>query len=695
MERAIGKFSPRSQVIAGAIGVFLLLLLAWWQAGRWYERQLLSEQRSEAALEVALRGNVVSSILNRRFTRLQALAAFIQAHSADESLEQDFERFASTLYEDVHGVRNVALAPDGIVRYVYPLTGNEAVLGYQALEDPRPEVREDVQRTLNTGNIVLSGPIELIQGGTGLIARQAVYREGAFWGLTNVVLDLPILLREAGISDAQGNLVFGLRNRTGRVLYGDPLLFDDDPVVNTIDLPEGTWELAGVPREGWAATLQPDLSIFRSATLLVVLLLTSVAYLSINRQARLQEAVVRRTKEIAQVNALLEQRVRERTRELETLLDISYDISSTLELQPLLNLILKQLREVVDYTTAAVFLLDEDGGHLNRLHFLSATAEQGQVDAQPSGPRAVHDLKHHQEVIARRTPVLIPDVRADTDLARAYRQTATSDSDHEPNRTATWMGIPLMVRDRVIGLLTFEHQKPHHYESRDAKLALAFAGQAAIAIENARLYGQAQSLAVLQERHRMARELHDSVSQALYGIGLGSLTARRLLEQGEVDRVQEPLSYVHALAQAALAEMRALIFELRPESLEQEGLVAALEKQAAALQARNNLIVETDLGREPQVPLPIKEALYRVAQEAMHNVVKHAEADQVALRLISNGENLTLVIHDDGRGFDPHQEFPGHLGLRSMRERAEQIGGVLTVDSAPGRGAEIRARVPL
>lgn len=208
------------------------------------------------------------------------------------------------------------------------------------------------------------------------------------------------------------------------------------------------------------------------------------------------------------------------------------------------------------------------------------------------------------------------------------------------------------------------------------------------------LYYQAQELAALQERQRLARELHDSVSQVLYGISLGAHTAKEAL-QDDPEQVATSLEYVLALSEAGLAEMRALIFELRPESLESEGLVAALNRQLAVLSTRHKLHVNTEIGEEPALSLETKHALYRIAQEALHNIVKHAHAQSVELRLAQKEDTLLLEVSDDGKGFDADQAFPGHLGLRSMQERAAKVGATLTIKSMPGQGTGVSIQTPL
>jgi PAS domain S-box-containing protein len=398
-------------------------------------------------------------------------------------------------------------------------------------------------------------------------------------------------------------------------------------------------------------------------------------------------SVVRDITEQLQAHQLLEQRVGERTRELSTLLEVSHDVASTLELKPLLGLVLDQLKVVADYTGSSfsivegedLVLVDNRGPapleHVLQLHF------------------PIKQMGLIWERFCRREPVIIADVHDDTPWAYAFREWMKDRMETTFSYIRGWMGVPLIRKERVIGMLTLSSRQPDYYTPRHARMAMAIANQAAVAIENARLYEQAQELAAVEERQRLARELHDSVSQALYGISLGAHTARTLLDR-DPSRVAEALNYVLSLTEAALTEMRALIFELRPESLATEGLVTALTKQAAALQARYGIEVRTELCNEPDVPLKVKQELYRIAQEAMHNTVKHARAKKVDLRLSQSTEAVLLEVRDDGVGFDPRGSFPGHLGLHSMQERVSRVGGLLHIQSASGQGTSILAQIP-
>jgi signal transduction histidine kinase len=222
-------------------------------------------------------------------------------------------------------------------------------------------------------------------------------------------------------------------------------------------------------------------------------------------------------------------------------------------------------------------------------------------------------------------------------------------------------------------------------ERRRAALALA---------ESERREGERAS----RERQRIARDLHDSVSQSLFSTGLHLRSAQRALTRGGLDPagpVGEPVKEAAALTQGALAEMRALIFELRPGALADAGLVAALGEQSAALSAREGLSIELD-GPAERLPLApeAEEQLYRLGQEALANVVKHAGASSAVVRLAAEDGKVSIEVRDDGRGFDPAAVTGAHFGLRSMQGRMADLGGELEVTSAPGRGTTVRAEVP-
>lgn len=254
--------------------------------------------------------------------------------------------------------------------------------------------------------------------------------------------------------------------------------------------------------------------------------------------------------------------------------------------------------------------------------------------------------------------------------------------------------VPMIYRGLGIGLLMVVYLADHHPDDEELSFLEAVSDQAAVALENSRLFEQARSLAVMEERQRISRDLHDSVSQALYAISLGAQTARELLN-GNARAAVEPIEYVVSLSDAALAEMRAMIFELRPEALAREGLVAALRRQAASIEARHQVRVETSLPQEPSLTPAAREMFYRVAQEALQNVVKHARATRIVLSLDVGPDAITLVVQDDGRGFSTGGDFPGHFGLVSMRERAVQLGATTTLESAPGEGCTVSVRLPM
>jgi signal transduction histidine kinase len=250
---------------------------------------------------------------------------------------------------------------------------------------------------------------------------------------------------------------------------------------------------------------------------------------------------------------------------------------------------------------------------------------------------------------------------------------------------------PLIHQGSAVGLLTAIHRGGEIPSAAETCLLAGL--EAAIAGVGARLMAATREKVTLEERQRLARELHDSVSQSLYAIQLGATMARERLEQDPAG-VAPSIDYVLRLAEASQAEIRALIFALRPEALETEGLVAALNRQIEALRARHGIAAQAIASAEPELPLEVKQALHRIGQEALWNAVKHARAQCVDICLEADAGSVVLEVADDGVGFDPEGSFPGHLDLRSIRERAAEAGGSLEVVSARGRDTRIVVRVP-
>ena len=403
---------------------------------------------------------------------------------------------------------------------------------------------------------------------------------------------------------------------------------------------------------------------------------------SIARQSRAGvttfAAVVHDLTERLQALQLLEQRVEERTRELERRRQVAEGLHEVLA-------ILNSNRPLIDILGhilgRAIKVLAADGGAILRWAPDRRSLTVMEARYLASADRLAPLLEPFFAGADRRQPLFLTDP--------ADRLAALL----EGLGYGGVLAVPLFIRDEFYGVQALCFHATREVPGEALELAAMFGNQAALAIENDRLHTQVQAAAAQDERQKLARDLHDSVSQTIYGMALSIRTARQLLDR-DASQAAQPLDYGIALAEAALADMRALIFELRPEALEQEGLVAAIGKHVAALRARHGLTVSLALGDEPQVSMPVKEALYRVTQEALQNVLRHARATQVFVRLASDGVGLLWEVRDNGRGFDASQLFPGHLGLRSMRERVERVGGVWEMESAPGRGVRLRARIP-
>jgi PAS domain S-box-containing protein len=258
----------------------------------------------------------------------------------------------------------------------------------------------------------------------------------------------------------------------------------------------------------------------------------------------------------------------------------------------------------------------------------------------------------------------------------------------------SWLCAPLADHARAFGALIALRKEVRPFTDEDEARLQALAALTAAVVRQGRLREEIGRLAVVEERTRLARDLHDSVTQSLFSASMLAQTAQRLWKP-DPDRAKERLDRASELCSGALAEMRALIFELRPDALAVEGLVSALRKHAAVRQARDGIAVDVLPRDERRLPSEVEEAAYRIAREALHNVVKHARATRALVRLDFEPARLLLEVQDDGRGFDPAARVGRGLGLTSMRERAEALGGTLTLESAPGAGSTIRAEIPV
>lgn len=255
--------------------------------------------------------------------------------------------------------------------------------------------------------------------------------------------------------------------------------------------------------------------------------------------------------------------------------------------------------------------------------------------------------------------------------------------------------VPLKVDTKVIGILNILN-KPGELTQEDMRIIDLFADQAAIIIEHVRLQYQAEQLAVLEERQRLARELHDSITQALYSVTLYADAARMAFAAEKWDALQKNLQEVRNMAREAMYDMRLLVFELRPFMLESEGLVSALRSRLAAVEGRSGLQTEVLVERERRLPIRIEEEMYRIAQEGLNNIVKHAEATKVQIKLKYDENTVLLEMIDDGKGFDPKVAHrSGGFGLQGIQERVNQLGGTLRIESSPLRGTHLSVSIPL
>ncbi|MGA6153135.1 GAF domain-containing sensor histidine kinase [Stenotrophomonas sp. NPDC087984] len=361
-------------------------------------------------------------------------------------------------------------------------------------------------------------------------------------------------------------------------------------------------------------------------------------------------------------------------------------MSRHLEVRDVLKTIVVSARELLDAEYAALGVSDDHGG-------FAQFVVDGVSDEQW---KAIGPLPRQHGILAAMlkdaTPQRLADVRRDVRF-EGWPSAHPEMSD--------FLGLPIADGDEVLGAVFLANKrcpKPEGgcgFTAEDEELLAILAQHAAIALTNARLYERSRELTIAGERARLAHELHDAVSQKLFSLRLTAQAATALVDR-DPGRAKDELQQIALLAAEATDELRSAVVELRPAALDEDGLVATLRTQVQVLDRAHSAQVTFACHGVRALPAAQEGAVLRVAQEALHNALRHADARQVDVTLTRHGQGARLRVTDDGRGFDPSavRRAGRHLGLVSMRDRAGGVGGALTVESAPGKGTVIEMEVP-
>ena len=367
---------------------------------------------------------------------------------------------------------------------------------------------------------------------------------------------------------------------------------------------------------------------------------------------------------------------------LESMSETVLAIAAEREVEPMLRRLVRSAREVSGARYAALGIPDGEGAFAQ---FITAGMSDELIAAMGPLPRT-HGLLGAmlESPESYRTGDIRQDARFRGWWPRAHPQ------------MRSFLGVPIVARGSVIAAFyVTDKEGADEFSPDDQRLIEMLAAHAAVAIENARLLERSRELSIVEERNRLARELHDSVSQKLFGLVLGAESAGTLLDR-DPEAAAEQVARIGELAQEALGELRGLIFELRPASLEDEGLAATLRKQVDMLERVHGRPIEVRIAGAAHCAPEAEGEVLRVAQEALNNALRHAEAERIELRMEARDGRLIVIVADDGIGFDPGDRGlrARRLGLTSMEERARALGGNLAVVSAPGEGTTITLEVP-
>jgi signal transduction histidine kinase len=368
--------------------------------------------------------------------------------------------------------------------------------------------------------------------------------------------------------------------------------------------------------------------------------------------------------------------------ELKAVSDAVLAIGAELSVEQVLQRLVHSARTLAGARYAALGIPDDDGGFSQ---FLTSGMSQKLIASLGPLPRT-HGM-----------------LGAMLETAEPFR---THDIHEDPRFNGWWprghpdmhsfLGVPIVTPEGVIGAFYLtEKEGESDFTAADQELIQLLAAHAAIAITNARLYEQSRELSILSERNRLALELHDAVSQKLFSLVLNAEAAATLLDR-DANEARAQVVKLQELATQALDELRSLIFELRPPDLERDGLCGALRKHVDVLRRLQPAQIELEGDLELAPDLRRDQDVFRIAQEALQNALRHAHATQIVLRLRAEDGRLVLDVEDDGVGFDPDaaEVRSRRLGLTSMQERAQRLGAQLEVRSAEGSGTRVHLETP-
>jgi signal transduction histidine kinase len=366
---------------------------------------------------------------------------------------------------------------------------------------------------------------------------------------------------------------------------------------------------------------------------------------------------------------------------LKAMSDAVLEISAELSWDGVSRKMVDAARELAGARYAALGIPDGEGGFDE---FITSGISDAEIESIGPLPRT-HGLL--RAMLEHRSPFRSANIQDDARFCGWP---------HNHPDMKSFLGVPIVSKGQIIGAFYLtEKTDGAQFSETDQHFIEMLAAHAAIAIENARLFERDRELSVIEERNRLARDLHDSVTQTLFSVVLTAEAASTLVER-DAAGAKAQLERLRSLSRDALQEMRSLIFELRSADLASDGLVATLRKHCEILGRVRKIEIDVSVEGERALPGEIEQALFRIAQEAVNNALKHAAAGRIDVLLLMAPPLVTLTVRDDGRGFDPTAPriHSKRLGLTSMRERAEALGAKLSVESAPGAGTTVRAEVP-